>query len=92
MGYIQDFERELQDLLQRGDEQTVIKFVKEKGGLDGPKKDLFAMALRPQSPGVRLNLGDAYRLGGDMDKARLAYKTYLALSPAGSEADRVRKL
>ena len=30
MGYIQDFERELTTLLQNGDEQAVIKFVKEK--------------------------------------------------------------
>ena len=30
MGYIQDFERELTELLQRGDEQALIKFVKEK--------------------------------------------------------------
>ena len=30
MGYIQDFERELMELLQRGDEQAVVKFVKEK--------------------------------------------------------------
>ena len=30
MGYIQDFERELKTLLQNGDEQALIKFVKEK--------------------------------------------------------------
>ena len=30
MGYIQDFERELTDLLQNADEQAVIRFVKEK--------------------------------------------------------------
>ena len=30
MGYIQDFERELTTLLHNGDEQAVIKFVKEK--------------------------------------------------------------
>ena len=30
MGYIQDFERELTTLLENGDEQALIKFVKEK--------------------------------------------------------------
>ena len=30
MGYIHDFERELTTLLQNGDEQAVIKFVKDK--------------------------------------------------------------
>ena len=30
MGYIQDFERELTTLLQNGEEQAVITFVKEK--------------------------------------------------------------
>ena len=29
MGYIQDLERELTELLQDGDEQAVVKFVKE---------------------------------------------------------------
>lgn len=30
MGYMQDFERELKELLQKGDAPAVIKFVKEK--------------------------------------------------------------
>ena len=30
MGYIQDFERELTTLLENGDEQAIVKFVKEK--------------------------------------------------------------
>ncbi len=30
MGYMQDFEREIKELLQKGDASVVIKFVKEK--------------------------------------------------------------
>ncbi|BDT57938.1 polysaccharide deacetylase [Massilia varians] len=59
------------------------------------KQDRFAEAARwfenavkmdPSRAIAYMNLGDAYARGGDKDKAKSAYKTYLELAPTGSGA------
>jgi len=44
MGYMQDLERELKGLLQKGDAPAVIKFVKEKV-LDSYKNGILAAKI-----------------------------------------------
>jgi len=59
------------------------------------KQDKFAEAARwfenavkmdPSRAIAYMNLGDAYARGGEKDKAKGAYKTYLELAPTGSGA------
>lgn len=59
------------------------------------KQDRFAEAARwfenavkmdPSRAIAYMNLGDAYARGGEKDKAKGAYKTYLELAPTGSGA------
>nr|WP_307742660.1 polysaccharide deacetylase family protein [Massilia varians] len=59
------------------------------------KQDRFAEAARwfenavkmdPSRAIAYMNLGDAYTRGGEKDKAKGAYKTYLELAPTGSGA------
>ena len=50
-----------------------------------------AIELDPSRAIAYLNLGDALTKGGDADRAREAFKTYLELAPKGAGADYARQ-
>jgi Flp pilus assembly protein TadD len=60
--------------LERGDPEAAVAAFRS------------ARSLRPDDPGVAVNLGVALRAGGDRDGAVVAYRSALALSPDLSQA------
>jgi len=61
-------------------------FYKQDKFLEAARWFENAIKMDPSRAIAYMNLGDAYARGGEKDKAKGAYKTYLELAPTGSQA------
>jgi uncharacterized caspase-like protein len=61
-------------------------FYKQDKFLEAARWFENAVKMDPSRAIAYMNLGDAYARGGEKDKAKGAYKTYLELAPTGSQA------